>query len=148
VLRHPGADLACYPPHEKEQSREGEGEGMCAPRSGTTLTTSPRAKTSNQSGTAPAAVRSCRVRSSTTSRTEVESYGLASRPPLAERSVIAGKVTSLEGRLFDGEGHLRHGLSHEKADTLLSEINDLRLALGWLSLDLHHQQIWPVHLGS
>ncbi len=121
---------------------------MSTPRSGTTLTTSPGTTTSNQGGRAPAAVRSCHARSSTTSRTEVASYGLAPRLPLAQRSVMVGKVASLEGRLFDGEGHLRQGLRHELADTLLSEINDLRHDLGWLSLDLHHHQMWPAHLAS
>jgi hypothetical protein len=78
----------------------------------------------------------------------VESYGLASRLPLAQRLVLVGKVAGLEGRLFDGEGHLRAGLSREMADTLLSEVNDLRHDLGWLSLDLRHHQVWPAHLAS
>ena len=63
-------------------------------------------------------------------------------------SVLVGKVAGLEGRLFDGEGHLRPGLTDELADTLLSEINDLRHDLGWLSLDLHHHQVWPAPLAS
>ncbi len=121
---------------------------MSIPRCGTTLTTSPGTGTSNQGASAPAAVRSCHARSSTTGRTEVESHGLGLRLPLAQRSVLVGKVANLEGRLFDGEGHLRQGLSHELADSLLSEINDLRHDLGWLSLDLHHHQVWPAHLAS
>jgi hypothetical protein len=71
---------------------------------------------------------------------------LAPRLPLAQRTVVVGKVTSLEARLFDRDGHLRQGLSDELVDTLLSEINDLRRDLGWLRLDRHHQQVWPAHL--
>jgi hypothetical protein len=36
--------------------------------------------------------------------TELESFGVARRLPLAQRSVTAGKVAALEGRLFDREG--------------------------------------------
>jgi hypothetical protein len=121
---------------------------MSTPQSGTTVATSPGTRTSHPKGMAPAAVRSSQARSSTTSRTEVESYSLAPRMPLAQRSAMVGKVASLEGRLFDGEGHLRQSLRHELADTLLSEINDLRHDLGWLSLDLHHHQIWPAQIAS
>ena len=118
---------------------------MFTPRCGTTPTMSPGTRTPNQGAQTPAAVRSCHARSS---RTEVESYGLPPRLPLAQRSATVGKVASLEGRLFDGEGPVRQSLRHELADTLLSEINDLRHDLGWLSLDLHHHQAWPAHLAS
>ena len=121
---------------------------MFTPRCGTIPTTSPGTRASNQGARTPATVRSCHARRTSTSRTEVDSYGLAPRLPLAQRSVLVGKVAGLEGRLFDGEGHLRPGLSHELAYTLLSEINDLRHDLGWLSLDLHHHQVWPAHLAS
>ena len=112
------------------------------------MTASPGTRTSNPKARAPAAVRSCQARSNTTSRTEVESYGLPPRLPLAQRSATVGKVASLEGRLFDGEGHVRQSLRHELADTLLSEINDLRHDLDWLSLDLFHRQIWPEQIAS
>jgi hypothetical protein len=74
---------------------------------------------------------------------ELESYGLSRRPPLAQRSVMATRVASLEGRLFDGEGQVRQGLSDAEVGALLGEINDLRLDLGWLTLDLHHDHVWP-----
>ena len=121
---------------------------MSTPRSGTTVTASPGTRTETPRARAPAGVRSCQARSSTTSRTEVESYGLAPRLPLAQRSAMVGKVASLEGQLFDRDGHPRQSLGHELAGTLLSEINELRLDLGWLSLDLHHHQIWPAQIAS
>jgi hypothetical protein len=80
--------------------------------------------------------------------TELESFGVARRLPLAQRSVTAGKVAILEGRLFDLEGHPRRGLSDQAATTLLGEINDLRHHLGWLALDLDHHHTWPAHLAS
>ena len=61
---------------------------------------------------------------------------------------MAGKVTSLEGRLFDHDGHVRRGLDAELVDGLLTQINELRHDLGWLSLDRHHQPIWPEHIAS
>jgi hypothetical protein len=118
---------------------------MSTPLSGATVTTNPGTRPSNRRGKAPAAGGSGHARSSTTSRTEGESYSLVPRLPLAQRSIMVGKVASLEGRLFDGEGHVRRGLSDEMAGTLLKEINDLRDDLGWLSLDLHHHQMWPPH---
>ena len=78
----------------------------------------------------------------------LESYGLPGRLPLAQRSFIAGRVTVLEGRLFDDDDHLRQNLDREQVDVLLSEINDLRLALGWLTLDRHHHHAWPQHIAS
>jgi hypothetical protein len=80
--------------------------------------------------------------------TELESFGVARRLPLAQRSVTAGKVAILEGRLFDRQGHPRPGLSDQAATTLLGEINDLRHHLGWLALDLDHHHLWPAHLAS
>ena len=73
--------------------------------------------------------------------TELESFGVARRLPLAQRSVTAGKVAALEGHLFDLEGHPRPGLSDQAATTLLGEINDLRHHLGWLALDLSHHRV-------
>ena len=82
------------------------------------------------------------------SRVGEESYGIARRLPLAQRSAKAGKVTSLEGRLFDPDGHVRRGLDARRVDGLLTQINELRRDLGWLSLDRHHQPIWPEHIAS
>lgn len=81
-------------------------------------------------------------------RPDDESYGMPRRLPLAQRTSLAGKVALLEGRLFDVDGHLRPGLSHELASTRLAEINDLRHDLGWLSVDLHHDYVWPADLAS
>src|SRR5215469_9957023 len=81
-------------------------------------------------------------------QTELESFGAVCRLPLAQRSVMTGKVTMLEGLLFDGEGHQRAGLSDETATKLLDQINDLRHDLGWLEIDLVHQHIWPATIAS
>jgi hypothetical protein len=72
-----------------------------------------------------------------------QSYGMPRRLPLAQRSVMAGKVSSLEGHLFDHDGHVRRGLDAELVDSLLFQINELRHNLGWLSLDRHHHPRWP-----
>jgi hypothetical protein len=32
--------------------------------------------------------------------------------------------------------------------TRLVEMNDLRRDLGWLSLDLHHDYVWPADIAS
>ena len=77
-----------------------------------------------------------------------ESYGVPRRLPLAQRSAMAGKVTALEGRLFDHDGHVRRGLDAEMVDGLLTQINELRHDLGWLWLDRHHQPIWPQHIAT
>jgi hypothetical protein len=77
------------------------------------------------------------------SSTELAGHGLARRPPLAQRSLLARKVTHLEGRLFDEDGRLRRDLGDEVAGDLLGEINDLRHHLGWLKVDLRHHHTWP-----
>ena len=84
----------------------------------------------------------------TASRTELESYGIPRRLPLAQRSCLARRVALLEGRLFEDEGHLRQGVSDEVARTRLGEINDLRRDLGWLRLDLRHDYVWPSGVAS
>jgi hypothetical protein len=86
--------------------------------------------------------------SSTVRGADLESYGLVARLPLAQRSVLVQKVTLLEGRLFDDQGHRRRGASDEADRVLLHEINDLRGDLGWLLLDLHHDHIWPTDIAS
>jgi hypothetical protein len=78
----------------------------------------------------------------------VESFGIARRLPIAQRSIKAGKVAILERRLFDMEGPARPELSDEVTATLLGEINDLRRDLGWLALDLGHHHIWPADIAS
>ena len=120
---------------------------MSTARSGKTITRAERARTPDQAGPAAAGLSRLGI-DSTAKRTEVESYGIARRLPLAQRSLTARKVALLEGRLFDDAGHLRQGLSDEVTSTRLVEINDLRRDLGWLSLDLHHDYVWPTDLAS
>ena len=55
------------------------------------------------------------------------------------------QVNHLEGILFDGEGHVQRHTSPERANELLEAINQLRLQLGWLDLDMAHQQCWSEH---
>jgi hypothetical protein len=81
-------------------------------------------------------------------RTELAGYGMPRRLLLAQRSRLARKVAVLEGRLFDHEGHVHQGLSEEVATTRLNEINDLRRNLGWLSVDRHHDYVWPTDIAS
>jgi hypothetical protein len=120
---------------------------MSTAPSGTAMSAGPDTTSLNQSGTA-AAHFSAHSRSSTTSRCELASFGVPRRLPLPERTVKAGNVTILEGRLFDIDGHPRPGLSDQVATALLAEINNLRHDLGWLALDLSHHHIWPSHLAS
>jgi hypothetical protein len=61
----------------------------------------------------------------------------------AQKSAAIGKITVLEGQLFDHERRRRRGISEARATELLTEINALRRTLGWLSLDLQHRLIWP-----
>jgi hypothetical protein len=89
------------------------------------------------------------VASGTTSNSsDLASYGVARRLPLAQRSALAGRVTWLEGRLFDQDSHPRRDLSDQMARKLLGEINDLRHQLGWLPLDLHRHHLWPADIAS
>lgn len=53
------------------------------------------------------------------------------------------RVNLLESLLFDRDEHLRRGMTGERAEELLGEINALRYKLGWLHLDLHHNPVWP-----
>jgi hypothetical protein len=110
------------------------------------MTRAERARTPDQAGPAAPGLSRLGI-DSTAKRTEVESYGMPRRLPLAQRSLMARKVAVLEGRLFDDEGHLRQGLSDE-VSTRLIEINALRRDLGWLSLDLHHDYVWPADIAS
>ena len=130
----------------RKKSQRGASE-MCTAWCGSALTATPDATSSNQSGAAAAHI-SGHAGSSTVGRIELESFGVARRLPLAQRSLIAGKVAMLEGRLYDGEGHQRPGLSDEMATNLLGEINGLRHDLGWLGLDLGHHHIWPANSAS
>jgi hypothetical protein len=114
---------------------------MFATQADTVVTMASSGRTSNSTRMGGGDLR--RPAKSSPSRTGSDSYGLPPRLPLAQRSVLAGKVAQLEGRLFDEEGRRRHHLSEETASAVLAEINDLRHDLGWLSVDLHHRHLWP-----
>jgi len=60
-----------------------------------------------------------------------------------EKTAAVAKLSALEDKLFDAVGHLRRGVTEDKAKELLAQINTLRHKLGWLDLDLHHHPIWP-----
>ena len=116
-------------------------------RSGAAMTKSERVGTPSQIGMAGPDVLHLGT-DPTVRPTELESYGIPRRLPLAQRSGMARKVELLEGRLFNDEGHLRLGLSDEVATARLGKINDLRRDLGWLWLDLHHDYVWPADIAS
>ena len=120
---------------------------MSTARSGTAMTKGERARIPSQIGLAGPDLL-CLNTDTTVSSTELESYGIPRRLPLAQRSGMANQVALLEGRLFDDQGRLRPGLSDEVATTRLGKINDLRRDLGWLKLDLHHDYIWPADMAS
>jgi hypothetical protein len=120
---------------------------MPTPRSDTPMTRAQQARTPNEVGMSAADLPLLDTAGSE-SRTDSESYGVAQRLPLAQRSRMAGKVALLEVRLFDHDGHLRQELSDEMSSIRLGEINDLRRHLGWLSLDLHHDYVWPANIAA
>jgi hypothetical protein len=115
---------------------------MSTAPSGTTITRAKCVRNPNQAGPAVADLAGLGTDTSA-SRTEFETYGIPRRLPLAQRSCLARRVALLEGRLFDDEGHLRPGMSDEVLRMRLSDINDLRRDLGWLTLDLGHDYVWP-----
>lgn len=65
-----------------------------------------------------------------------------------DQAAAISMVSLLERRLFDAEEHLRPGMTQERAEQVLSQINALRYRLGWLRLDLHHNPVWPDEPGS
>ena len=115
---------------------------------GTCTTLTAAKATSPHPSRAPLSFHSHEESDQAKSRVGEESYGVPRRLPLAQRSAKAGRVTSLEGRLFDHDGHLRQGLDAQLVGGLLTQINELRHDLGWLSLDRRHQPIWPEHIAS
>jgi hypothetical protein len=120
---------------------------MSTARSRTAVSTAPDATSLNKAER-PRPTSRITPRATLSVETELESFGVARRLPLAQRSVTAGKVAILEGRLFDRKGDPRPGLSDQAATALLGEINDLRHQLGWLALHLDHHHTWPAHLAS
>jgi hypothetical protein len=113
----------------------------------TTITAS-NASSSDHTRGLPLAVETFEGSRSSATRTQAESYGLPPRLPLAQRSVMAERVAFLETLLFDGDCHLRRGLDDERAARLLSQINNVRHDLGWLTIDRHHHPEWPEHIAS
>jgi hypothetical protein len=110
------------------------------------MTTFPGAETSRR-GAVAVDLAHCVTRS-TDRPTGLEISDACPRLPLAQRSAMAGKVAILESRLFDTEDHPRKSLNEEVVGMLLDEINDLRHALGWLTVDLHHDHVWPADRAS
>ena len=72
-----------------------------------------------------------------------DSFDFGRHLSLAEKLALVNQVSILEGRLFDGQGHIRRGVSRDSAVEQLGEINIVRHDLGWLDLDLEHRLVWP-----
>jgi hypothetical protein len=62
---------------------------------------------------------------------------------IAEKTAAVTKVQYLERELFDDSGHVQRGLTTVQADQIVTLINDLRHALGWLEIDLDGKWRWP-----
>jgi hypothetical protein len=69
----------------------------------------------------------------------LSSYGL--QP--TDKTAAVTRVRVLERQLFDDSGHLRRGVTPERADETVALINNLRRALGWLEIDLDGRWRWP-----
>lgn len=52
-----------------------------------------------------------------------------------QKVAAIAKVRCIERDLFEGD-RIRRGLGRDAVDEMLSRINDLRSALGWLELDI------------
>jgi hypothetical protein len=61
----------------------------------------------------------------------------------AEKTTAVTKVRYLERELFDDAGHIRRRVTAVRAEEIVTQINDLRRALGWLEVDLDGQWRWP-----
>lgn len=60
-----------------------------------------------------------------------------------DKTAAINKVNLLESELFDREEQVRRGVTNERAQQILDEINAWRRKLGWLDLDIRHQPVWP-----
>jgi hypothetical protein len=69
--------------------------------------------------------------------------GVALHRSLVDAAASVAELRGLEGLLFDGDDHVRRDTSPEEADRLLGALNDLRLQLGWLCLDMGRHPCWP-----
>jgi hypothetical protein len=63
--------------------------------------------------------------------------------PPARKTAAVARVRYLEHEVFDGRGRVRRGIDRARAEQLVTEINDLRDALGWLQIDLDGRWRWP-----
>jgi hypothetical protein len=61
----------------------------------------------------------------------------------SDKTSALTRVKYLERELFDDSGHLRRGMTPERADETVALINHLRRALGWLEIDLEGRWLWP-----
>ena len=59
-----------------------------------------------------------------------------------QRIAAVAKVRCLEHQLFDGD-RVRRSLSRHAAERIVADINELRLALGWLEIDPEGHWRWP-----
>jgi hypothetical protein len=61
----------------------------------------------------------------------------------ADKTAAVTKVRYLERELLDDSGHIRKGVTLDRAAEIVAEINDLRQLLGWLQIDLDGRWRWP-----
>jgi hypothetical protein len=66
----------------------------------------------------------------------------------AEKTTAVTRVRYLEGELFDDAGQIRRRVTAAQAEEIVTQINDLRRALGWLEVDLDGQWRWPESAGA
>jgi hypothetical protein len=65
----------------------------------------------------------------------------------AQKVAAVAKVRCLEHDLYNGDG-VRRRLDRREAEHMLIELNQLRLALGWLEVDGSGQLRWPHKVGT
>jgi hypothetical protein len=66
----------------------------------------------------------------------------------AEKTTAVTRVRYLERELLDDDGHVRRGVTEARAGEIVSLLNDLRRALGWLDVDLDGRWRWPAGVGG
>lgn len=59
-----------------------------------------------------------------------------------QKVAAVAKVRCLEHDLFDGD-RVRRSLGRDQAERLVTEINELRRALGWLEINPDGRWRWP-----
>jgi hypothetical protein len=60
----------------------------------------------------------------------------------AEKTAAVTKVRCLEHDLFEG-GRVCRQVSRERAEAVIAELNQLRVGLGWLEIDMEGRWRWP-----